>query len=269
MERLDNARLEFREIDALSGLSSPVHGLSPLAKLIVTILYIFTVISFNKYDLSGLFVLILYPVVMYSLAGISLFTGLFRLRFILPLLVFIGIFNPLLDRKTAFYAGGLAISYGMISMVSLMLKGVLSLMASFILIATTKIDGICLALRQLKVPSVIVSLVLLTYRYIFVLMDELSIMVTAYKLRAPGQKGIYHGAWGSFLGQLLLRSMDRAGELYFAMELRAFNGEFTYVARRRAGAGDVIFVVLSIGFFVLARRYNLAVFLSGRISGFF
>ena len=51
-------------------------------------------------------------------------------------------------------------------------------------------------------------------------------MIQAYSLRAPNQKGIHISAWGSFLGQLLLRSMDRAQELYYSMLLRGFRGEF-------------------------------------------
>ena len=102
----------------------------------------------------------------------------------------------------------------MISMLTLMLKGVFCLMASFLLMATTPIDSLCAALRKLHVPGLLVTLLLLTYRYVGVMTEELAVMTDAYHLRAPGQKGIQVSAWGSFLGQLLLRSMDRAQELY-------------------------------------------------------
>ena len=95
-------------------------------------------------------------------------------------------------------------------------------MASFLLAATTSIEDICRALRQLHVPKVLTSLLLLTFRYISVLLDEAAIMTDAYRLRAPGQKGVHISAWGSFLGQLLLRSMDRATALYESMELRGY-----------------------------------------------
>ena len=45
--------------------------------------------------------------------------------------------------------------------------------------------------------------------------------MTAYALRAPGEKGIHFRAWGSLLGQLLLRSVDRAQLVYESMLLRA------------------------------------------------
>ena len=85
------------------------------------------------------------------------------------------------------------------------------------------------ALRQLHVPKIIPTLLLLCFRYISLLLEEVSVMITAYQLRAPGQKGIHISAWGSFLGQLLLRSRSwPKNELYDSMCLRGFYGEFYY-----------------------------------------
>ena len=143
-------------------------------------------------------------------------------------------------------------------MLTLMLKGCLALMASFLLVAPTTIDMLCAGLRQFHVPKLLVALLLLTYRYIGVMMEEASVMVQAYSLRAPGQKGIHISAWGSFLGQLLLRSMDRAQELYSSMELRGFRGEYFYSDIPACRVGDVLFAVIGISLFVCARVVNIA-----------
>ena len=139
------------------------------------------------------------------------------------------------------------------SMVTLMLKGVFSLMASFLLIATTPIDSLCSALRRLHVPSILTTLLLLTYRYIGVMLEELAVMTDAYRLRAPGQKGIHISAWGSFLGQLLLRSMDRAQELYGSMLLRGFRGEFFYANVPPCNLRGIIYTIACAALFLLAR----------------
>ena len=89
-------------------------------------------------------------------------------------------------------------------------------------------------------------------------MGEASAMSQAYSLRAPGQKGIHISAWGSFLGQLLLRSMDRAQELYSSMELRGFRGEYFYSDIPACRVGDVLFTVIGISLFVCARLVNVA-----------
>ena len=126
-------------------------------------------------------------------------------------------------------------------------------MASFLLIATTPIDTLCAALRKLHVPGLLVTLLLLTYRYIGLMLREVAVMTEAYHLRAPGQKGIHISAWGSFLGQLLLRSMDRAEELYGSMLLRGFRGEFHYADIPACRASGVVFTAVCTAAFLTAR----------------
>ena len=267
MDKIDKAAVELGEMDELSAMDSPVHALHPLAKLLVTLGDIFTVLSFDRYDFSGLWVLLLCPVFLYQLSGIPLSTCFRKLRVVLPLVCAVGVVNPFLDREILFSVGGVGISGGIVSMLTLMLKGVLCLLSSFLLAATTGMDSLCAALRKLRVPKMLVTLLLLTYRYISVMLEELSVMTAAYRLRAPGQKGIHYSAWGSFLGQLLLRTMDRAEELYNAMQLRGFDGEFSYAECERARAGDFLFMVLSIGFLALCRRFNLTALLGSVMTG--
>lgn len=86
-------------------------------------------------------------------------------------------------------------------------------------------------------------------------------MTDAYHLRAPGQKGIHISAWGSFLGQLLLRSMDRADELYQSMQLRGFCGDFYYADSTPCTLGAAMYGVLWVGAFLLARCFDLPLLL--------
>ena len=258
MDKIDSAAFELREMDELAAMQSPVHSLHPLAKLFITIAYIFITVSFGKYELSGLITLVLYPVFMFQLSGVPMQMCFHKLRFVMPLVCAVGLFNPFFDHSVAMQLGTVTITGGIISMITLMLKGIFCLMASFLLIATTSIDSICSALRKLHVPSMITTLLLLTFRYVSVMIEEVSTMSTAYKLRAPGQKGIHFSAWGSFLGQLLLRSMDRAHELYESMLLRGFNGSFTYADSQKAMSRDYIFTAAALSFFILCRYVNIA-----------
>ena len=258
MKKLDRALHELTEMDELAAGSSPIHALHPLAKLLSTIAYIALVVSFGKYELSGLAVTVLWPIALFQISGIPVRTCFYKLRIVLPLVMAVGLFNPLFDRVPLVQLGSVAVSGGVVSMVTLMLKGVFCLMASFLLMATTSIDCLCDALRLLHVPSMLVTLLLLTFRYIGVMTRELSVMTDAYHLRAPGQKGIHISAWGSFLGQLLLRSMDRAQELYSSMLLRGYHGHFHYVRRRSFGLRDAAYLALCACVFILMRLVNLA-----------
>ena len=253
MNRLERALGDLTELDELAGRSSPIHALHPTAKLVATLAYIAFTLSFDKYDLTGLVPMLLWPALLFQISGVGMKTCFHKLRFVLPLVMAVGLFNPFFDRSVALRLGGLAITGGVISMLTLMLKGVLCLCATFLLIATTPIDRLCAALRQLHMPKLLVTLLLLTYRYAGVMTRELAIMTDAYHLRAPGQRGIHISAWGSFLGQLLLRSMDRAQELYASMLLRGYDQQFHYAALGPFGARDALYGIASIAAFALLR----------------
>lgn len=261
MNKAENALREIQAMGELQNMDSPIHSLAPLAKLVITVAYIFTVMSFSPYDLTGLFIMILYPVIAYQISGIPIRTCFYKLRIVLPLVCAVGLFNPFFDRRVVGMAGNIPVSAGTVSMLTLMMKGVFCLMASFLLIATTSIEEICHALRQLHVPKILTSLLLLTYRYVSLLLEQVGIMTEAYHLRAPGQKGIHVSAWGSFLGQLLLRSMDRAVALYESMELRGFHGEFYYAEKAYNKLASWGYVIFWISVFILMRTCSVTVLL--------
>ena len=200
MSKTETALRELAQMDELAVGDSPVHRLHPLPKLVLTVLYIVLVVSFGKYDISGIIAMLLVPVLLYQLSGIPVRTCFFKLRYVLPLVLAVGIFNPFFDKAPLLAIGRVKISGGVVSMITLMTKGLLSLMASFLLMATTRLDSLCSALRKLHVPSLLVTLLLLTFRYVGLLTEEVAVMSAAYHLRAPGQKGIHISAWGSFLG---------------------------------------------------------------------
>ena len=265
MNKMQKALAELSEMDELAAMRSPVHRLHPGAKLITTIAYIMITLSFGKYDLPGLVPMVLWPAMMFSLSGVKVRTCFYKLRIVLPLVMAVGLFNPFFDWQTILTIGNIAISGGVISMITLMLKGVFSLMASFLLMATTKIDSLCAALRKLHVPAILVSLLQLTYRYVGVMTEELAVMTDAYHLRAPGQKGIHISAWGSFLGQLLLRSMDRAQELYSSMILRGYHEHFHYADIDRFRGRDALYMLVSVLLFVLLRYGNISQLVGGLV----
>ncbi len=267
MNKMQEALREFSSMDTLAALDSPIHRLNPLTKLMITVIYIFTVMSFGKYQFSSLMVFLLWPLLLFMFSGIPASTCFHKLRFVFPLVMAVGLFNPFFDRKVLLTLGSIPVTGGVISMLTLMLKGVLCLMASFLLIATTTIDALCKALRRLHVPGLLVTLLLLTYRYVGVLTGEVAVMTEAYLLRAPGHRGIHISAWGSFLGQLLLRSMDRARELYDSMRLRGYDGSFAYVHAGRYASGrqgiwqDVLWMGMALMFCIVFRYYDLAAIL--------
>ena len=76
--------------------------------------------------------------------------------------------------------------------------------------------------------KLLVTQLLLSYRYLTLLLEQADTIAQAYALRAPKQKGVHFKVWGSLAGQLLLRSIDRANNLYDSMLLRGYQGEYYY-----------------------------------------
>ncbi len=251
-------------MDSMSDRNLFLNKINPLAKLIVTIGYILTVVSFDKYDISGLFAMITYLLILSIIGDISIIRGIKQLKSVVIIVCLVGIANPFFDRTEIIKIGNIVITGGMISMATLMLKGVFTVMASYILITTTSIEGICYALRKVHIPKGIVIVILLTYRYIILLLKEVEKMTQSYKLRAPGQKGINIKAWGPFVGQLLLRSMDRAQIVYESMVLRGFNGEFVYSRPEVKKSVSTIYAIMWLVVF-LCFRYLPVFELVGKI----
>lgn len=247
-----------REIDRMNELASRdtwLNHLHPLVKLLVTITYITVTVSFSKYQIMEVFLMAVYPALLFIVGEISFIDSIKRLKIILPFVCFVGIFNPFFDRQIITYVKGIAITSGMISMCTLMAKGILCLLASYLLIASTKIESICYALRLIHVPSLLVTQILLIYRYLSLLLTEVGKIMDAYSLRAPGQKGVHIKAWGSLAGGLLLRSMDRASVLYESMTLRGYHGEFYFGNERNLQKKDILYLLLWIIIFFVIKIF--------------
>ncbi len=123
MNRAEQAGIELREMDELAAQDSVLHRLSPLSKLFVTVFYIAVTVSFPKYGLTRLVWMALFPVAGYQLAGLPIRLCFQKLRMVLPLVCAVGLLNPLFDRQIVAQIGTLAVSGGVLSMLTLILKG--------------------------------------------------------------------------------------------------------------------------------------------------
>lgn len=257
MSKISETVHGIHHLDAMSSQDTWLNSLHPLAKLLTTILYIGTVVSFHKYNLIGLAGMSIYLIVLMLIGEISLNQSVKQVKVVLLLVCAVGIANPFLDRTEVIKLGNVAITGGMISMVTLMMKGIFSVLASYLLIMTTSIENICYALRIMHMPKIIVTIILLIYRYIIVMLKEAERISIAYSLRAPNQKGLHYKAWGSFIGQLLLRSVDRAQEVYESMTLRGFTGEFFHVGSCKLDVKSMIYLLLWIWIIILLRIFPI------------
>jgi cobalt/nickel transport system permease protein len=256
----------MRFMEELARKDTVLHRLNPSIKLLTTIIYIIAVVSFGRYDITGIFPFFFYPVVVFALAELPVVPILKRILLVEPFVIGIGIINIFFD-NTMVTISGVTLSRGWLSLASIFLKCGLTVLASILLVATTGMDKLSEALRRFKIPKVFVLQLLLTYRYITILLEEVSRMLRAYALRAPGQDGIHRKAWGSFAGQLILRTYDRAQRVYVAMSLRGFTGEYNTGEVEKTTAKDYGYLLGWTLFFIFVRIFNIPVLLEMLLLG--
>jgi len=151
-----------------------------------------------------------------------------------------GISNVMFDRAAAFFFFGIPISYGAISMLTILLKMYLTVSAALLLTATTPLTELSAQLRRLRVPYVFVMILEMTYRYIGVLLMEAHSMATAYRLRSGTRRALEMRHMGPFVGQLILRGFDRAERVHAAMRCRGYSLRHLPSVRQRFGLGDAL-----------------------------
>ncbi|NTW57671.1 MAG: cobalt ECF transporter T component CbiQ [Nitrospirae bacterium] len=241
----DTAYYSIGRLDRLSYQDTVIHRLDPRVKVIATILFIITVISYPKYEVIALAPFFLFPVLLVSLGDIPVLFLLKKIVIVSPFAIFIGMFNPVFDRGTVLFLGR-SLSAGWISYCSILLKFSLTISAALLLIATTSFPGVCHALRRFGLPALFVSQLLFLYRYLFVLMEETMRIVRARDMRSFGKRGSDARTTVRIVGMLFLRTVERAERIYSAMLSRGFSGDMPSMKRQAIGGADLLFLVLTV-----------------------
>jgi len=256
-------------LDQLSYKNTFVHRLDPRSKLIATILFLFTVISFSKYEIFALAPFFLYPALLMTLGEIPFMFIFKKVLLVSPFAVFIGIFNPLLDSQQILLFNGFTISAGWVSFISILIKFTLTVSTALLLIATTSFPGVCHGLKRLGLPAIFVSQMLFLYRYIFVLMEETMRVLRAKDLRSYEQHKTDIRTFIRLIGTLFIRTIERAERVYFAMLSRGFDGDMPALRRFQVSAVDLVFVAFVFVFLYLFRFYPVTEMLGNFFQGMF
>lgn len=267
MSAISAALLQVGRLDTLAAQDTPLHRLDPRAKLLTSMAYVLAVVSFGKYDISGLLPFTLFPLCL-ALAG-NIPAGFIARKLLLvsPFILFVGVFNPLIDRETLVSFGALDLSGGWVSFLSLTLRAILTLSVVMLLLATTGLNGIAAAMERMGVPKVFTVQLLFLYRYLFVLTEEALRLTRARSLRAFGRRGTGFRPYASLLGHLLLRTLDRAERIHQAMLSRGFDGEMRIRRPMHFRAAEFCFTLGWIALFLALRAFNFSLWLGKLITG--
>jgi cobalt/nickel transport system permease protein len=121
---------------------------------------------------------------------------------------------------------------------------------SLVLLATAPPDATLKAAYALYAPGLLVQLTLLSYRYLFLLADELARLRIALRVRGFRNRATWRSyrTVGGVAGVLLVRGWERAERVGHAMRCRGFDGRFRSLTAFRTTAVDVLaFVLIAAG----------------------
>ena len=213
--------------------SSLIHRLDPRIKIVGGVLFVASATILPAGSWIEFATLFCATLVVARLTGLGIAYALKRSFVALPFalaaitLPFTVPGNPLYE------FGGLTITdVGTIRFLSILVKSWVSVQIAILLTATTPFHDLLWALRELRVPRPLVSIVGFMYRYLFVLADEAARIMRARAARAaegPRRSGgrlVWRGrVAGGMVGSLMLRAFERSERIYAAMVARGFNGD--------------------------------------------
>lgn len=238
------------------------------ALLLVAVGYVVVMLSVPVLQLGKLIWFAAYPVVMAPLSHVT-YARVFRKSLVtLPFILLIGVMNPVFDHRVAMTVCGVEVWAGWISFISIVVRGLLSVQAALLLVYVCGFNGVCRALGRLGLPSVMVTQLLMVSRYMQTLGEEAVTMHRARQSRGYGRRNYPIREWGPFVGQLLLRTVERGERINRAMLARGFDGTLPQsFVRGSQPAGwetnSTVFVLIWGGVIFLMRYFDLSALFFG------
>jgi cobalt/nickel transport system permease protein len=208
--------------------NSCLHRLDPRLKIIIATVYAFIVASAMRFTALGAALLV--STVLLILARLPFSSVAKR---ILLVNGFVGLFWLILpwsiDGEPLANVGSVTLSReGILLSARLTLKSNSILLAFIALVTTSSVASIGQAMNRLRLPDKLVHLLLLTYRYIFVLEQEYERLRRAVLVRSftPGTNIHTYRTFAYLAGMLFVRAAARADRVNQAMRCRGFQGKF-------------------------------------------
>ena len=178
--------------------------------------------------------------------------------FLLPFFIILPLTYP--GETTNYFLGLPFAIEGLRLSVLIVVKAIAIVLIAFVVFGSKRFDINMVALQRLKCPSLVVQILLFTYRYIFLFLDEMRRMDTAMKARGFVKKANIYTLkiMGGFIGTLLIRSFERTDRIYKAMLSKGYQGELHTMVEFKSEGKDLIKAALAITLAILLFSTDLS-----------
>lgn len=220
--------------------ASPVHRLDPRVKLVLAVAFILTaaLVHPGAWPAYVLLFATVFSVILLSELGVGFVYKRAALAAPFVLAAVPLLFTVPGAALASFDIGPWTLTLtqpGLVRFIGVALKSWLSVQMAIVLASTTPFPDLLAAMRSLRVPRLLVTVIGLMWRYLFVLVDEVMRLMRAREARSghlaePAGRVGGSLAWrakvtGGMAGNLMLRSFDRSERIYAAMASRGYDGE--------------------------------------------
>ena len=208
--------------------NSQVHRLDPRIKLIFATIYSFIVALSDQFP--ALLAALCLSFILIGVARLNIRDVARRVALANGLILLFWLVLPITFKgEPLFYLGPLAASKeGLLLSARITLRSNAILLAFIALVASSSVSTLGYALNSLRVPQKLVHLLLMTYRYVFVIEQEYQRLNRAARIRGFEPKTNMHTykALAYFAGMIFVRASARAERVSQAMLCRGFKGRF-------------------------------------------
>ena len=233
-----------------------VISITTKTKIIMTLISIFFLISTDKghyYILLFYFILGILIIFLFRPNFLVLLKRAFLL-FLFPFLI--SIFIPFANKGNALFKLNLNVftltitDNGLTIFLTVLSKSFISILILSALVISTSDNELLNGLGKIYVPSIMVSIIFIMYRHFFLLREESNTGQLAIKSRTFQKSYKTFNKKLAFLaGNLLIKSFDRAENIYKSMESRGFDGNF-YIIEKDSSLSKLNWITI-IGFILM------------------
>lgn len=228
------------EIDGHAGIDSPIHRWDPRAKIASILVLIFSVVMLESISVALLGLVLSIAVLLASRLPLRDVARRARwpVIFILPIF-FILPFTGGGERTVAVSTVDLSLD-GIFLGALILTRGVAAVILAYPLFATSPFNITVQAMRGLRVPEVAAQIFLFTYRYLFLLSEEMRSIEKSLASKSFAKKTDLRTARvvGTALGMLFVRSYERSERIYRAMVSRGYDGALPSTVKFEMRRGD-------------------------------
>ncbi|MDZ7695833.1 MAG: cobalt ECF transporter T component CbiQ [Deltaproteobacteria bacterium] len=208
--------------------TSPMQRLDPRSRILMATAFAFVVALSDL--LSALLPALVVSAVLMVISGLPVRDVLKRLMVVNGFVLFLWLVVPVTFPGTPlFHLGPLTATWeGVLVSARITIKCNAILLVFIALVAVSPVATLGAALARMRVPEKIVLLLLMSYRYIFVMETEYQRLARSASVRGfrPSTSIHTYRTFAYLIGMLFVRASARAERVYAAMLCRGFSGKF-------------------------------------------